>query len=707
VLGALVALCNFLAYGTTAQVARLHGAGEHARAGQLAAQALWLALGVGVALALFCVAFAGPVMDVVGGSGQAADDAARYVRISAAGLPFALVALAGNGFLRGIGDLRTPLVILVVANLVNVVLEVVLVYGFDLGLDGSALGTVVAQAGMGAAFVVLLLRAPAVSRRPVAALLRRLSSMGGHLVVRTGALLGAFTLAAAVLARAGDDALAAHQIAFQLFLFLALVLDAIAIAGQVIVGRRLGAGDAASAWDAGRRMVFWSVVVGCAFAVLLALLGGLLPRAFTSDRAVLDRAAELWPLFALLMPVGAVVFALDGILIGAGDTRFIARAMVLALAAFAPVALGLAGLGVGRRRRLGGDPRADGGAAGHDDPALHGPPLGGRRRLGPSRPRHAPLPVQARVRAGSAAARVASARPRADPAQRGSSHHHGRRAPRGQPEHAAHLGASLRLPRAASLGGWPPPLRARGGRGAARRLRRDGARRIGRRARAHPGLQRRAPDLPAACAPRCAPSTRTPPTAWPPRRSPSLVSRRPSRSSCSAGVDGLAAGTPEHALGERWGAGWLAAQRRLAPPASRPDGVLVLDAGGPDVLHVAGLELVLRRAGLRVLVLPVALEPERLQRAITVLDPSLVVLGGRGAALDAVGRAVFAARRARGERVAVCDFRGASGASTTVPCVGPGLRAARDAVLALVAARPVAADAPEVAPVPRRGLRIA
>ena len=170
-----------------------------------------------------------------------------------------------------------------------------------------------------------------------------------------------------------------------------------------------------------------------------------------------------------------------------------------------------------------------------------------------------------------------------------------------------------------------------------------------------------------------------------------------------AAVDGLDAGTPEHALGSRWAAGWLAAQRRLAPPACRPDGVLVLDAAGPDVLHVAGLELTLRRAGLRVLVLPVTLDPDRLQRAVTVLDPALVVLGGRGAALDAVGRAVHASRRARGERVAVCDFRGAVGAHTsTVPRVGPGLLVARDAILTLRAERSVAADVPEVAPATRR-----
>ena len=339
VLGILVELCNFLAYGTTAQVARLSGAGELPRAGELAAQALWLAVGVGLVLALACLALAGPLLHAVGGSGAAADDAARYVRLSAAGLPFALVALAGNGYLRGVGDLRTPLVVLVVANAANVVLELVLVYGLDLGLDGSAIGTVVVQAGTGVVFAAVLLRAPARTRRPVAAALRRLASTGGDLVVRTGALLGAFTLASAILARTGDAALAAHQIAFQLFLLLALALDAIAIAGQVIVGRLLGAGDAGGAWAAALRMVGWSLGVGVLFAAALAALGGVLPRAFTADDAVLDRAAELWPLFALLMPSAAVVFALDGILIGAGDTRFIAGAMVLALAAFAPVAL--------------------------------------------------------------------------------------------------------------------------------------------------------------------------------------------------------------------------------------------------------------------------------------------------------------------------------------------------------------------------------
>jgi putative MATE family efflux protein len=164
--------------------------------------------------------------------------------------------------------------------------------------------------------------------------------MGGDLLVRTGSLLAAFTVASAILARTGAAALAAHQIAFQLFIFLALVLDAIAIAGQVLVGRMLGAGDAQAAHAAARRMIGWSLVVCAAFAVGLLACIDLVPRAFTGDGAVRHQAHLLWPLFALMQPFGAVVFALDGILIGAGDTRYIAQAMAFAaLCCFLPVAL--------------------------------------------------------------------------------------------------------------------------------------------------------------------------------------------------------------------------------------------------------------------------------------------------------------------------------------------------------------------------------
>jgi putative MATE family efflux protein len=338
-----VALCNFLTYATTAHVARLHGAGREADAGELAAQALWLSLTIGCALAAACAALAVPLMALLGGSGHVADLAARYLRLSALGLPFALIALAGQGWLRGMSRLREPLVILVVANVANVVIELVLVYGLDTGLDGSALGTVIAQLGMGAAFATLLLRAEhraGSSRRPSWAGMRGMLSIGGAILIRTAALLGSFTVASAVCARFGAASLGAHQIAFQLFVFLALVLDAIAIAGQVIVGRMLGASDGEGARAAARRMIGWSLVVGCVFGLALLALHDVLPRLFTDDERVVDKAQVLWPLFALMQPAGAVVFALDGILIGAGDARYLAMAMVVAgLFVFVPISL--------------------------------------------------------------------------------------------------------------------------------------------------------------------------------------------------------------------------------------------------------------------------------------------------------------------------------------------------------------------------------
>ena len=334
-----VTLFNFLTYGTTAQVARMHGAGAMVAAGRLGAQALWLSVGLGGALFVVTLLFATPAVALMGGEGEAGAMAVTYLRISALGLPFAMIALAGQGYLRGVGDLRRPLTILVSANAANVVLEVLFVYGFGWGIAGSAWGTVLAQAGMGAAFVAELLRAPADSRRPRWTLMRPMLRVGSDIAVRTGALLLSFALASAVAARMGVASLGAHQVAFQLFVFLALVLDAIAIAGQIMVGRALGAGDAISAYDAARRMIGWSVAVGGVFAAALLAGTGLIPRAFTGDPAVIGRAQEIWPLFALMQPIGAAVFALDGILIGASDTRFLKWSMLAAFATFAPLAL--------------------------------------------------------------------------------------------------------------------------------------------------------------------------------------------------------------------------------------------------------------------------------------------------------------------------------------------------------------------------------
>jgi putative MATE family efflux protein len=340
VLTTIFSLFIFLTYGTTSQVARLHGAGEHERAGALAAQSLWLALAVGVTLAIAVAIAAEPLIELLGGEGETADLASRYLRIAAIGVPGFFAVLAGQGYLRGVSNLRTPLIILLAGNVANVVLNVVLVYPAGLGLDGSAIGTVTAQLAMGAAFVYLLLSAPATTRRPRWALTKPLVRVGGDLMIRTGALVGSFLVASAVLARVGEASLGAHQVAFQLFVFLALVMDAIAIAGQVLVGRMLGAGDAEQAFRAARRMIEISVVAGLLLGVALLALTDVVPDAFTDDPAVIERAHAIWPLFALMQPLGGAVFALDGILIGAGDTRYLAGSMVLAGVVFyVPIAL--------------------------------------------------------------------------------------------------------------------------------------------------------------------------------------------------------------------------------------------------------------------------------------------------------------------------------------------------------------------------------
>jgi MATE family, multidrug efflux pump len=345
VLSTLFAVFNFLTYGTTAQVARLHGAGLDADAAALGSQALWLAAGIGLVLLAFVEAVAPVAVSLMGGRGAVADGAVLYLRIAAAGAPLFMLASAGQGFLRGMSDLRTPLVILIAAHTTNALLELLFVYGFHWGLAGSAWGTVIAQLGMGAAFVAVQARAGL--EAPAWQRMRRLVRIGGEIAVRTSALLASFLVGSAVLARVGSASLGAHQIAFQLWTFLALVLDAVAIAGQVMIGRMLGAGDAAGARAAALRMIGWSALIGLVFAVVLLALGGVVPHLFTDDARVIGRAHALWPLFVGMMPANGAVFALDGILIGAGDTRFLMWAMLAAGAVYVPIALLSLGQGWG------------------------------------------------------------------------------------------------------------------------------------------------------------------------------------------------------------------------------------------------------------------------------------------------------------------------------------------------------------------------
>jgi putative MATE family efflux protein len=337
VLSTAFTIFNFLTYGTTAQVSRLHGAGRDRDAAALGSQALWLALGIGLLLLVVIELTAPAVVSLMGGEGEVADGAVLYLRISALGSPLFILASAAQGFLRGMSDLRTPLLILVAAHIANVLLELLFVYGFDWGLKGSAWGTVIAQAGMAGAFFAVQYRAGL--ERPHPDKMRPLMRIGSEIAVRTAALTGSFLLGSAVLARVGAASLGAHQIAFQLWVFLALVLDAIAIAGQVMVGRMLGAGAAGGARAAALRMIGWATAIGALFGAVLFALGDFVPELFTNDPAVIAKAGEIWPLFALMMPFNGAVFALDGILIGAGDTRYLMWGMLAAAAVYIPIAL--------------------------------------------------------------------------------------------------------------------------------------------------------------------------------------------------------------------------------------------------------------------------------------------------------------------------------------------------------------------------------
>jgi putative MATE family efflux protein len=351
VLVATFGIFNFLAYATTAAVARQVGAGDRRAAAERGLDGIWLAAGLGLTLTGLGLAFAPLIVDAMGASARVRPEALTYLRISVLGAPMVLVALAGAGYLRGLQDTKTTLLIAATAAAANVVIELWLVFGLDLGIAGSAWSTVAAQTGAAAAFVAVVhrtARAAGARLAPRPAGIRQTAVVGSHLVVRTGSLLAALLGTTAVAARISDAALAGHQIAFQLWTFLALVLDALAIAAQAMVGRALGAGDRHAALAVARRTLAWGLVAGLVLGLAVAAARpGLLPL-FTADPQVRARAADALWWVAALQPVAAATFVLDGVLIGAGDSRFLARAMIVALVVYAPLlsAVALAGAGL-------------------------------------------------------------------------------------------------------------------------------------------------------------------------------------------------------------------------------------------------------------------------------------------------------------------------------------------------------------------------
>ncbi|MFJ7018182.1 MATE family efflux transporter [Streptomyces sp. NPDC101117] len=337
-----VSVFVFLAYATTAAVARRVGAGDLPSAIRQGMDGIWLALLLGALVVAVVLPTAPFLVDLFGASDTAAPYATTYLRISALGIPAMLVVLAATGVLRGLQDTRTPLYVAVGGFIANAVLNVGLVYGADLGIAGSAWGTVLAQCGMAAVYLMVVIRgarAHGASLRPDTAGIRASAQAGVPLLVRTLSLRAILMIATAVAARLGDADVAAHQIILSLWSLLAFALDAIAIAGQAIIGRYLGADDAEGARAVCRRMVEWGIASGIGLGLLVVAARPLFLPLFTSDGAVQDTALPALLMVALSQPICGVVFVLDGVLMGAGDGPYLAWAMVATLAVFAPVAL--------------------------------------------------------------------------------------------------------------------------------------------------------------------------------------------------------------------------------------------------------------------------------------------------------------------------------------------------------------------------------
>ncbi len=342
VLTTVVGLCVFLAYATTASVARLVGAGHRALALRSGVDGMWLAAGLGVLLATALELAAPGLVRALGAPEQGRADAIAYLRFSAPGLPGMLVVLAATGALRGMLDTRTPLVVAAAGAALNAVLSVLLVLGLGLGVAGSGAGTALTQLLMAAVLVwrvVAGARAAHVPLRPGrAGLLAGLRS-GTPLLVRTVSLRAAILLTAWVAAGLGTVTLAGHQAVAALWGLTAFALDALAIAAQALVGHALGAADPAVARAVVGRVLRWGTAAGAVLGLVVGLTAPWTARLFTDDPAVHAAVRAALVVVALTLPMAGWVFVLDGVLIGAGDGRYLAAVGMLTLAVYVPAAL--------------------------------------------------------------------------------------------------------------------------------------------------------------------------------------------------------------------------------------------------------------------------------------------------------------------------------------------------------------------------------
>nr|ABP46506.1 MATE efflux family protein [Mycolicibacterium gilvum PYR-GCK] len=341
IMGVLSSQLTFLSYGTTARAARFYGAGDRNAAVEEGVQATWLAVGIGTVIVAAVQVTAVPLVSALAAGGEIAETALPWVRIASLAVPAILIAAAGNGWMRGVQDTMRPLRYVVVGFGLSAVLCPLLVFGWlgcpELGLPGSAVANVAGQY-LAAALFCRALFVEKVPLRVRPAVLRAQVVMGRDLILRTMAFQACFISAGAVAARFGAASVAAHQVVLQLWSFLALVLDSLAIAAQSLVGAALGAGQLTHAKAVAWRVTIFSAVAGVVLAVVFALGSQLIPSAFTDDQSVLDRIGVPWWFLVAQLPVAGIVFAIDGVLLGAGDATFMRNAtLASALAGFLPL----------------------------------------------------------------------------------------------------------------------------------------------------------------------------------------------------------------------------------------------------------------------------------------------------------------------------------------------------------------------------------
>ena len=340
ILQTIVGLMVFLAYATTPAVARRFGAGDHRGAVAVGIDGVWLALGIGAVLGVLGWVASPWLVGAFGATPEVSGEASTYLGISMAGLPAMLVVFAATGLLRGMQNTMTPLWIAGLGFAGNAGLNWIFMYGLGLGIAGSALGTVVAQWGMVAVYVAViarLARRHGAPMRPHRAGIRGSARAGGWLFLRTVSLRVAMLLTVAVATALGTEELAGYQVVFTLFSTAAFALDALAIAAQALIGKHLGAGEPAAVRFVLRRTLQWGALFGVAVGGVIAALSGVIGIAFTGDPALAALIQPALLVLAVAQPLAGVVFVLDGVLIGAGDVRYLAITGVVNLACYVPL----------------------------------------------------------------------------------------------------------------------------------------------------------------------------------------------------------------------------------------------------------------------------------------------------------------------------------------------------------------------------------